>query len=65
LDWLEKYDIPYDEIFFGKPNADIYIDDKADIYYGWNDKKSLLDYDEKKINIIIPMAGAGSRFTAA
>ena len=26
---LEKFDIPYDEIIFGKPIADIYIDDKA------------------------------------
>lgn len=24
---LEKYDIPYDEIYFGKPDADFYIDD--------------------------------------
>ena len=24
---LEKFDIPYDEIYFGKPYADIYIDD--------------------------------------
>ncbi len=24
---LEKFDIPYDEIYFGKPNADFYIDD--------------------------------------
>ena len=23
---LEKYEIPYDEIYFGKPNADFYID---------------------------------------
>jgi len=29
LDWLEKYRVPYDEIYFGKPNADVYIDDKA------------------------------------
>lgn len=26
---LEKLEIPYDEIYFGKPYADIYIDDKA------------------------------------
>lgn len=31
LEALEKYDIPYHEIYFGKPWADIYIDDKA-----WN-----------------------------
>lgn len=26
---LEKFNIPYDEIYFGKPSADFYIDDKA------------------------------------
>ena len=29
FDWLEFYGIPYDEIYFGKPSADFYIDDKA------------------------------------
>lgn len=27
--WLSKYDVHYDEIIFGKPIADLYIDDKA------------------------------------
>lgn len=35
LDWLEVYGIPYDEIFFGKPNAHIYIDDRAFRFEGW------------------------------
>jgi len=26
---LEKFDIPYDELIFGKPIADVYIDDRA------------------------------------
>lgn len=29
FDTLEKFQIPYDEILFGKPLADIYIDDRA------------------------------------
>ena len=29
FDMLEKFDIPYDEIYFGKPYADFYIDDLA------------------------------------
>ena len=32
LDWLEKWDIPYDEIFYGKPwpgHKGFYIDDRA------------------------------------
>lgn len=35
LDWLDKNDIQYDEIFFGKPNADITIDDRAIRFDGW------------------------------
>ena len=27
FDTLDKFNIPYDEIYFGKPEADIYIDD--------------------------------------
>lgn len=29
LKQLESWGFPYDEIYFGKPSADIYIDDKA------------------------------------
>jgi len=29
LDTLEQFSIPYDELFFGKPHADAYIDHKA------------------------------------
>lgn len=29
LQWLKDNNIPYDEIYFGKPFADFYIDDKA------------------------------------
>ena len=29
FDTLEKFGIPYDELFFGKPNADVYIDDRG------------------------------------
>lgn len=36
LDWLDKYNIPYDEIFFGKQNADVYIDDRALRFDGWD-----------------------------
>jgi len=37
LDWLEKHEIAYDEIYFGKPNAEIYIDDRALRFENWND----------------------------
>ena len=28
-DWLDKYEVPYDEIVWGKPYGVYYIDDKA------------------------------------
>lgn len=37
LQWLEKHNIPYDEIYFGKPHADVYIDDNAYRFSSWND----------------------------
>jgi capsule biosynthesis phosphatase len=36
LKWLERYEIPYDEIFFGKPWADVYIDDNAFRFTDWS-----------------------------
>jgi hypothetical protein len=38
-DTLEKYEIPYDEIYFGKPYADFYIDDLAVNSYDDLEKK--------------------------
>jgi capsule biosynthesis phosphatase len=35
FDWLEQWSIEYDEIYFGKPNADVYIDDRAIRFLGW------------------------------
>lgn len=35
LDWLEKNEIEYDEIYFGKPNGHIYIDDRALRFSDW------------------------------
>jgi capsule biosynthesis phosphatase len=29
IDWLKKYDMPYDELLFGKPHADFFVDDKG------------------------------------
>ena len=37
LDWLERYGIGYDEIYFGKPNAQVYIDDRAIRFSGWEE----------------------------
>lgn len=64
INWLKKHDIPYDEIHFGKPYAHVYIDDLAHSFTGWHSLKTD-DFNEQKINILIPMAGAGSRFVKA
>lgn len=37
LDWLERHGVPYDEIWFGKPQADIYIDDNGFRFESWDD----------------------------
>ncbi len=62
-DWLKKWKVPYDELIFGKPYADIYIDDLG-IEFSTKDKL------DKKIQslqpyIVIPMAGHGKRFKDA
>ncbi len=36
LDWLERHGIEYDEIYFGKPNAEVYIDDRALRFRDWD-----------------------------
>jgi len=52
FDTLEKFNIPYDELLFGKPIADIYIDDRAINPYR-NDIESmgLIDYTSKEVPI--------------
>jgi capsule biosynthesis phosphatase len=37
LEWLARNGIEYDEIYFGKPWADVYIDDNALRFTSWND----------------------------
>lgn len=36
LDWLRKHNVAYDEIYFGKPWADVYLDDNAFRFYSWD-----------------------------
>lgn len=57
IDTLEKFNIDYDELIFGKPIADIYIDDRAinpyinDIsYFGLFYKKDNFIYNKVKNN---------------
>ena len=37
LDWLDRFHIEFDEIHFGKPHADVYIDDNALRFTSWAD----------------------------
>lgn len=37
MDWLDRHQIEYDEIYFGKPNAEVYIDDRAIRFEAWSD----------------------------
>ena len=48
FDTLEKFQIPYDEIYFGKPYADFYIDDKA--ISAFSDLEKELGYYNLKID---------------
>ena len=64
LDWLQENDVPYDEIYFGKPYADVYLDDLAQTFTSW-DTIEPEKFDTEKINILIPMGGLGSRFAKA
>ena len=59
-EWLKKWDVPYDEIHYGKPYGDIYIDDLAITF---SSKKQLeKKMEEIKPIFVIPMAGKGQRF---
>jgi capsule biosynthesis phosphatase len=62
-DWLKKWNVPYDEFYYGKPYADIYIDDLALTFSSAKDIKSR--FDSLKLNFVIPMAGEGKRFRNA
>lgn len=70
LDWLSAHDVPYDELYFGKPHADIYFDDNCYRFDGnWEQFQNLdwmkLSSTENQfgLNIVVTMAGAGSRFS--
>jgi UDP-N-acetylglucosamine diphosphorylase / glucose-1-phosphate thymidylyltransferase / UDP-N-acetylgalactosamine diphosphorylase / glucosamine-1-phosphate N-acetyltransferase / galactosamine-1-phosphate N-acetyltransferase len=69
LEWLNRHGIEYDELWFGKPHADLYLDDKAITFPGnWYQltQESILRSGNRaaKMNMVIAMAGAGARFAA-
>ena len=53
LEWLARHGVEYDEIHFGKPFADIYIDDNALRFESWenisDDGSSLPSSNESRL----------------
>ena len=49
-EWLEKWEIPFDELLFAKPHVDYFIDDKGYRFGNWKDTLDFL-YDEEKKNV--------------
>jgi uncharacterized HAD superfamily protein len=35
VDWLEKHEIPFDQLILGKPQGDYWIDDRAIEFLNW------------------------------
>jgi capsule biosynthesis phosphatase len=42
-EWLSKWNIEYDELYIGKPYADVYIDDCAITHNSWSDTAHTID----------------------
>ena len=59
-EWLKKWDIPFDEIHYGKPYGDVYIDDLAITFS--TTKQLEKKMEEIKPIFVIPMAGKAQRF---
>ncbi len=71
IEWLTRHGIEYDELWFGKPHDDLYVDDKAMAFSGnwYSMSPDMLvrqaDAERQKLNLVVAMAGAGSRFSRA
>ena len=50
IEWLHNHNFIYDELIFGKPDADVYLDDKALQFRGsWHDSyHQLIDLNPEK-----------------
>lgn len=59
IDWLRKYNVPFDEVYVGKPWCGLdgfYIDDKAIrpsefLKYSYEEIQDLLELEKKNINL--------------
>jgi capsule biosynthesis phosphatase len=51
IEWLKKWNVPFDEIIVGKPNVDFFIDDKAiEFKDNWKEINVRLSLEEQKVN---------------
>ena len=50
-DWLKKNNVKYDELIFGKPHADMYIDDLGVTFHAADKLKARIN--DTKLNFII------------
>lgn len=48
VDWLSKYGFKYHQLILGKPIGDVWIDDRALTYNGWDNVNMLLEEKKKK-----------------
>jgi len=42
IEWCKKYECPFDELLFGKPHVDFFIDDKGIPFTNWKDIKDTI-----------------------
>lgn len=50
IQWLERWNIPFDELLFGKPHVDCYIDDKGYRFDNWkNTYKFLINLENDNV----------------
>jgi capsule biosynthesis phosphatase len=47
-DWLQKWEVPFDELLFAKPHVDYFIDDKGYRFENWADTLEFLNKEERR-----------------
>jgi capsule biosynthesis phosphatase len=50
FDWLKKWNVPYDEVYFCKPHVEIFIDDKGYRHQNWSETMNFIKEFEKTHN---------------
>tara|TARA_Y100000310_G_scaffold163309_1_gene163149 strand:- start:2255 stop:2620 length:366 start_codon:yes stop_codon:yes gene_type:complete len=50
-EWLQKWNIPFDELLFAKPHVDYFIDDKGYRFENWENTLNFLENQEKINNV--------------